>query len=205
MTARHRNTNGSGKFHSDAQGLGNPMFTQPQPMTNRVLSPRVKALKVLVVDDEHYMRKVTRTILTAIGVKTILEAPDAMAGIELARTQLPDLMIIDWEMPVIDGAQLVRMIRTPGEFPAPETPIIMLSAHSDLWRVVESARIGANEFVRKPVSIKTLEDRIIAVVDRPRPTVRLDGYYGPMPRRLVPIETFEGERPALTPAGNSQP
>lgn len=160
-------------------------------MTNRVLSPRIKALKVLVVDDEHYMRKVTRTILTAIGVKTILEAPDAVAGLELARTQLPDLMIIDWEMPLIDGAQLVRMIRTPGEFPAPETPIIMLSAHSDHWRVVESARIGANEFVRKPVSIKTLEDRIIAVIDRPRSTVRLDGYYGPMPRRLVPIETFD--------------
>jgi DNA-binding response OmpR family regulator len=81
------------------------------------------------------------------------------------------------------------MIRTPGEFPMPDVPIIMLSAHSDHWRVVESARIGANEFVRKPVSIKTLEDRITAVINRPRPTVRLEGYYGPMPRGLVPIET----------------
>ena len=106
---------------------------------------------MLVIDDEPYMRKVTRTILTAIGVKTILEAPDAMTGLELARTQLPHLLIIDWEMPVIDGAQLVRMIRTPGEFPAPDVPIIMLSAHSDHRRVVESARIGANEFVRAGV------------------------------------------------------
>jgi DNA-binding response OmpR family regulator len=57
--------------------------------------------------------------------------------------------------------------------------------------VVESARIGANEFVRKPVSIKTLEDRITAVINRPRPTVQLEGYYGPMPRRLVPLETFD--------------
>jgi DNA-binding response OmpR family regulator len=145
----------------------------------------------LVVDDEHYMRKVTRTILAAIGVKNILEAPDGIDGLEMARLHLPDLMIIDWEMPVIDGAQLVRMIRTPGDFPAPETPIIMLSAHSDHKRVVESARIGANEFVRKPVSIKTLEDRILAVISNPRPTVKLDGYYGPMPRRLVPIETFD--------------
>jgi two-component system chemotaxis response regulator CheY len=160
-------------------------------LTTRPVSPRIQALKVLVIDDEHYMRKVTRTILTAIGVKTILEAPDGMTGLELARTQLPHLIIIDWEMPVIDGAQLVRMIRTPGEFPAPDTPIIMLSAHSDHWRVVESARIGANEFVRKPVSIKTLEDRITAVINRPRPTVQLEGYYGPMPRRLVPLETFD--------------
>jgi two-component system chemotaxis response regulator CheY len=163
-------------------------------MSYRPTSPRIKALKVLVIDDEHYMRKVTRTILTAIGVKSIMEAPDGISGIELARAHLPDLMIIDWEMPVIDGSQLVRMIRTPGEFPAPDIPIIMLSAHSDHWRVVESAQIGANEFVRKPVSIKTLEDRVIAVIERPRPMVQLDGYYGPMPRRLVPIETFERDR-----------
>src|SRR5258708_22628278 len=162
-------------------------------MTTRPVNPRLQALKVLIVDDEHYMRKVTRTILTAIGVKTILEAPDGMAGLELARTQVPHLLIIDGEMPVIDGAQLVRMIRTPGEFPAPDVPIIMLSAHSDHWRVVESARIGANEFVRKPVSIKTLEDRILAVINRPRPIVQLDGYYGPMPRRLGPIETFDSD------------
>ena len=100
-------------------------------LTSRPVSPRIQALKVLIIDDEHYMRKVTRTILTAIGVKTILEAPDGMAGLELARTQLPHLLIIDWEMPVIDGAQFVRMVRTPGEFPAPDVPIIMLSAHSD--------------------------------------------------------------------------
>jgi len=42
------------------------------------------------------------------------------------------------------------------------------------------------------VSIKTLEDRILAVINRPRPTVRLDGYYGPMPRRLVPVEVLDG-------------
>lgn len=157
------------------------------PLPSRPVSPRIQALKVLVVDDEPYMRKVTRTILTAIGVKTILEASDSITGFELARAQLPNLMIVDWEMPLIDGAQLVRMIRTPGDFPLPDMPIIMLSAHSDHWRVVESARIGANEFVRKPVSIKTLEDRIVAVINRPRPTVKLDGYYGPMPRRLVEL------------------
>jgi two-component system, chemotaxis family, chemotaxis protein CheY len=166
---------------------------QPTVLT-RPVNPRLQTLKVLVIDDEPYMRKVTRTILTAIGVRTILEAPDAMAGLELARTQLPHLIIVDWEMPMIDGAQFVRMIRSPGEFPAPDVPIIILSAHSDHWRVVESARIGANEFVRKPVSIKTLEDRIVAIVNRPRPTVQLDGYYGPMPRRLVPIETFDASK-----------
>lgn len=163
------------------------MLRSPSP--NQRANLRIASLKVLIVDNEHYMRKVTRTILNAIGIKTILEAPDGAAGFELARSNLPDLMIVDWEMPLINGAELVRMIRTPGDFPAPDTPIIVLSAHADQGRVMESARVGANEFVRKPVSIKTLSDRIAAVISRPRPTVQLQGYYGPMPRRLVTLET----------------
>ena len=89
---------------------------------------------------------------------------------------------------MIDGAQFVRMVRSPGEFPMPDVPIIMLSGHGDRWRVVEAARIGAHEYLLKPVSTKSLLDRIVAIIGRPRPTVKLDGYYGPLPRRLVVME-----------------
>ena len=89
---------------------------------------------------------------------------------------------------MIDGAQFVRMVRSPGEFPMPDVPIIMLSGHGDRWRVVEAARIGAHEYLLKPVSTKSLHDRIVAIIGRPRPTVTLDGYYGPLPRRLVVME-----------------
>jgi two-component system, chemotaxis family, chemotaxis protein CheY len=97
-------------------------------------------------------------------------------------------VIVDWEMPNIDGAQFVRMVRSPGTFPVPDVPIIMLSGHGDRWRVVEAARIGAHEYLLKPVSIQALHDRIVAIISQPRPTVRLDGYYGPLPRRLVVID-----------------
>jgi two-component system chemotaxis response regulator CheY len=152
---------------------------------NRLLQPRIAALKILVVDDDQYMRKVVRTMLMAIGVKTVFEAPDGVTGLEAIRRENPDLVIVDWEMPMIDGAQFVRMVRTPGEFPVPDIPIIMLSGHGDRWRVVEAARIGAHEYLLKPVSTKALQDRIVAIIGRPRPTVKLDGYYGPLPRRLV--------------------
>jgi len=155
---------------------------------NRLLQPRIEALRVLVVDDDHYMRKVVRTMLAAIGVKTMFEAPDGAAGLESIRQNNPDLVIVDWEMPMIDGAQFVRMVRSPGEFPSPDVPIIMLSGHGDRWRVVEAARIGAHEYLLKPVSTKALYDRIVAVIGRPRPTVTLEGYYGPLPRRLVVMD-----------------
>jgi DNA-binding response OmpR family regulator len=154
---------------------------------HRLVSPQIKALRVLVVEDEHSMRKVTRAILAAMGIQNVLEAADGTTGLEIARTKHPDLIIVDWEMPLMNGPQFVQTIRTPGNFPVPDIPIIILSAHSDHWRVVESARIGANEFVRKPVSIKTLSDRIVAVLSRPRPTVKLESYCGPAPREVGPI------------------
>ena len=110
---------------------------------SKMLRPRIEALKVLVVDDDHYMRKVVRTMLTAIGVKNVFEASDGATGLEALRLNNPDIVILDWEMPMIDGAQFVRLVRTPGEFPVPDIPIIMLSGHGDRWRVVEAARIGA--------------------------------------------------------------
>jgi DNA-binding response OmpR family regulator len=155
---------------------------------SKLLQPRIEALRVLVVDDDHYMRKVVRTMLNAIGVKTVFEAPDGVEGLESIRQNNPNLVIVDWEMPVLDGAQFVRMVRTPGKFPMPDVPIIMLSGHGDRWRVVEAARIGAHEYLLKPVSTKSLLDRIVAIIGQPRPTVQLDGYYGPAPRRLVVVE-----------------
>jgi CheY-like chemotaxis protein len=153
----------------------------------RPISPLITALKVLVVDDEPYMRKVTRTILKAIGVPTILEAADGATGLEIAGIKSPDLIIVDWEMPMMDGPQFVRMVRTPGKLPMTDTPIIILSAHSDHWRVVESARIGANGFIRKPVSIKTLSDHIVAILSKPRTTIQFEGYRGPASRRATPF------------------
>jgi DNA-binding response OmpR family regulator len=159
-----------------------------ESIVNRYLQPRFEALKVLIVDDDPYMRKVVRTMLNALGVKTVYEASDGTSGLEAVRKLLPSLVIVDWEMPMIDGAQFVRMVRSPGDFPVPDVPIIMLSGHGDRWRVVEAARIGAHEYLLKPVSTKALCDRIIAILGRPRPTVKLDGYYGPAPRRLVVVE-----------------
>jgi CheY-like chemotaxis protein len=163
---------------------------------SKVLQRRFETLKVLVVDDDHYMRKVVRAMLLAIGIKHIHEASDGISGLEAVRELQPDLVIVDWEMPMIDGAQFVRMVRSPADFPLPDVPIIILSGHADRWRVVEAARLGAHEYLLKPVSTKALHDRIISVLGYPRPTVQLDGYYGPVPRRLVVLEDDAGGNPA---------
>ena len=97
----------------------------------------------------------------------------------------PNLVILDWEMPLLNGAELVRIVRSPGVFPVPDIPIIMLTSHVQRWRVVEAANLGVNEFLKKPVSGKALLDRIVAILTKPRPMVRLGDYYGPEPRKPV--------------------
>ncbi len=151
---------------------------------NKSLQQQIESLKVLIVDDEQYMRKVVRTMLLSLGVKAVTEAEDGMSGLDAIRKHGPDLVIVDWEMPLIDGAQFVRMVRSPMEFPAPDVPIIMLSGHGDRWRVVEAARVGAHEYLLKPVSTKALRERIVTILTVPRPFIRLDGYYGPAPRKM---------------------
>ncbi|MEI7804999.1 MAG: response regulator [Hyphomicrobiales bacterium] len=142
------------------------------------------SIKVLVVDDEHYMRKVIRTLLMSIGVRSIHEAPDGLAGLEAIRNLAPDIVILDWEMPGLDGPAFVRMVRSPETFQFPDVPIIMLTGHGERSRVVEAVRIGVNEFLLKPVSSKGLQDRIVSVLAKPRPVVQSGSYYGPAPRKL---------------------
>jgi two-component system, chemotaxis family, chemotaxis protein CheY len=148
---------------------------------------------VLVIDDNQYMRKVIRNILIGIGVKNIHEAVDGISGLEAIRMFAPNLVILDWEMPLLNGAELVRLVRSPGTFPVPDVPIIMLTGHVQRWRVVEAANLGVNEFLKKPVSGKALLDRMVTILTRPRPMVRLGDYYGPEPRKPV-HERKDGEK-----------
>ena len=123
----------------------------------------VQHLKVLVVDDSAFARKITRALLNNIGVKAIIEASDGIAALEVIRQTPPDVIILDWEMPLLNGPELVRIVRSPGVFPAPDVPIIMLSSHGDKRRVLEALTLGVNEFLCKPVSAKTLLDRLVSI------------------------------------------
>lgn len=154
----------------------------------------ISQLSILVVDDNAFMRNIVRSLLTSIGVKKVFEAPDGIAGLELIRSEMPDVVILDWEMPMLNGPEFVRIVRSPGVFPLPDIPIIMLTAHGERWRIVEAVRLGVNEFLCKPVSAKSLHERFVSILLKPRASVHVGGYYGPEPRRsAVDAEAGVGE------------
>jgi two-component system, chemotaxis family, chemotaxis protein CheY len=169
-------------------------------LSKKELADRIQALCVLVVDDNQYMRKTIRNLLVNCGVKDIHEAADGIAALDTLRTVGPDVVLLDWEMPLLNGAELVRIVRSPGVFPMPDVPIIMLSGHGERWRVLEAMRLGVNEYLIKPVSAKAIYDRLVSITLQPRPTVRLGDYYVPEPRKVAGggVEDVD-QSPSLVP------
>jgi CheY-like chemotaxis protein len=152
----------------------------------RILDNLVQSLGVLIVEDNAFMRQVIRGMLSAIGVRRIGEAANGAEGLEAVRTFAPDVMLLDWRMPLLDGPEVVRIVRSPGVFPRPNLPIVVLTAHGERRRVAEAVALGINEFLVKPISAQALHDRLMTLVTVPRPIVRHAGYYGPGPRRAPP-------------------
>jgi CheY-like chemotaxis protein len=162
----------------------------------------IQQLRVLVVDDNAYMRTIVRNMLGHIGVKKVTEAGDGIAALENIHDVTPDVVILDWEMPLLSGPELVRIVRSPGVFPTPDIPIIMLTAHGEHWRIVESVKLGVNEFLCKPISAKALNDRLRSIVLKPRASVHMGTYYGPLPRITTPragVAAIEPELPDPVP------
>jgi len=168
----------------------------PSALTKSDIEALIRSLGVLVIDDSQYMRKIVRNLLMAIGVREVYEASDGIAGLDAIRTVVPDVVILDWELPLLNGAEFVRIVRSPGVFPMPDIPIIMLSSHGERWRVIEAARIGVNEYLRKPISAQQLSDRLVSILAKPRPIVQLGDYHGPEPRKLF---TDPARNPTVAP------
>jgi CheY-like chemotaxis protein len=159
-------------------------------MATNQIEKAIEKLVVLIADSNAYTRKLTRMMLVNLGAKSIYEATDGMAALDAIRTINPDVMILDWDMPILDGREVMRIVRSPGVFPKPNLPIIMLTDRGLRSRVTMAIRLGVHEFLVKPISPLILQQRLLGIVLNPRPMVRAGKYYIPMPRRRVDLKEF---------------
>lgn len=119
---------------------------------------------VMVVDDEPGVRELIGDALRLGGYDAI-EAADGREAQQMLRHTRPSLLIVDVNMPVMDGFELVRSIRDGGL----ETPVIMLSARGDRVDVTHGLQLGADDYVRKPFGLEELLLRVQAVLRRTAP------------------------------------
>src|SRR5262252_2408181 len=143
----------------------------------------IEGLGIVVADPNPHMRKLTRMMLMNIGAKSVFEAADGLAAIDVIRHANPDVLLVDWEMPVLSGPQIMHVVRSPGVFAKPSLPVIMLTDRASRSQVQEAMRLGVHEFLLKPTSPKALRDRLVSILMRPRPMVQIGKYYVPQPRR----------------------
>lgn len=120
----------------------------------------IEQCRILIVDDSRHFLSILRAILRGFGFKEVVQANDGFEALESLRTVAYDLVLLDLEMGVLDGIDLVRMVRQSVDSPNRNVPIIMVSAYSERWRVDNSKQVGANSFIVKPVSPQVLRLRI---------------------------------------------
>jgi DNA-binding response OmpR family regulator len=118
--------------------------------------------KILVVEDETTLRDTLALNLRAEGFE-VLTAPDGEAGLQLAREQTPDLLILDLMLPRLDGLSLCRILRRTSE-----VPILMLTARGTEMDRIAGLETGADDYVVKPFSLGELVARVRALLRRTR-------------------------------------
>ena len=147
------------------------------------MSYQFDRLKILVIDDNQHMRTLISAVLQAFGVKTVFEAENGEYAWETLKLNPCDIIFCDWVMSRMSGIEFAQKVRSAPESPNPFVPIVMLTGHTSMEHVNAARDAGVNEFLAKPVSSKAILNRMVAVIEHPRPFVRTKVYFGPCRRR----------------------
>lgn len=123
-----------------------------------------KGMKILVVDDFSTMRRIIRNLLRDLGFDNTEEADDGATALPLLKSGKFDFLITDWNMPIMEGIDLVRAIRADGGLR--ELPILMVTAEARREQIVAAAQAGVNGYIVKPFNAVTLEQKIAKIFER---------------------------------------
>jgi len=113
-------------------------------------------MKVMLVDDSRTIRNIQKNVLAQLGHTDILEAGDGQEALNILAQEQADLMLVDWNMPNMDGITLVRKVRETNK----EIPIIMCTTEAQKDRVIEAIKAGVNNYVVKPFNVESLAEKI---------------------------------------------
>ncbi len=109
-------------------------------------------MKIMLVDDSRTIRKIQIKVLSQLGLNEVVEANDGAEALAKLPADSPDLILLDWNMPNMDGLTCLKTIRASGN----KTPVIMVTTEAERTRVIEAVQAGVNNYVVKPFTPESL-------------------------------------------------
>ena len=123
-----------------------------------------KNMKILVVDDFSTMRRIIKNLLRDLGFNNTTEADDGTTALPLLQAGGFDFLITDWNMPGMQGIDLLKAVRTDPKLQ--KLPVLMVTAESKRDQIVEAAQAGVNGYIVKPFTAVTLKEKIEKIFER---------------------------------------
>jgi len=153
------------------------------PPQDQIVAYDFSRLQVLLVEDCAPMRKLFKNVLHALGMKRIVGAKDGTDALQALDGYFADVIFVDQEMAPMNGTDFVREVRAGTDGINPFTPVIMVSGHTEVSRILAARDAGVTEYLAKPISAKLVLSRLRSVVENPRPFIRTEEFFGPDRRR----------------------
>ncbi|MBM4107514.1 MAG: response regulator [Phycisphaerae bacterium] len=113
-------------------------------------------MRILLIDDSRTMRNIQKAVLTQLGYSEICEACDGQDALSKVGAFRPELILVDWNMPNMDGLAFIKAFRQTNR----TTPMIMVTTEAERSRVIEAIKAGVNNYVVKPFTPDLLSQRI---------------------------------------------
>ena len=123
-----------------------------------------KNMRFLVVDDFNTMRRIVRNLLKELGFNNVEEAEDGADALTKLRAGGFDFVVSDWNMPNMDGLQLLQTIRADATLG--KLPVLMVTAEAKKENIIAAAQAGASGYVVKPFTAATLEEKLGKIFEK---------------------------------------
>jgi two-component system chemotaxis response regulator CheY len=123
-----------------------------------------KNMKILIVDDFSTMRRIVKNLLRDLGFNNTQEADDGLTALPLLKKGGFDFVVTDWNMPGMQGIDLLKTIRADGELK--HLPVLMITAEAKREQIIEAAQAGVNGYIVKPFTAATLKEKLDKIFER---------------------------------------